>query len=104
MEDDIFLSEIGSGFGESGGTTPPRIPRSTPGEPIPVKYWSNRTINEFPVTPIPRKRAGGGGQKNPELLLLSTESTNLSGLRSRCQKEQGIRSGEEGVGNLIPWD
>ena len=29
--DDIFSwSEIGSGFGESGGTPPPRIPRSTP--------------------------------------------------------------------------
>ena len=27
---DIFWSEIGSGFGESGGTPPPRIPRNTP--------------------------------------------------------------------------
>ena len=26
----IFWSEIGSGFGESGDTPPPRIPRSTP--------------------------------------------------------------------------
>ena len=26
----IFRSEIGSGFGEPGDTTPPRIPRSTP--------------------------------------------------------------------------
>ena len=25
-----FWSEIGSGFGEPGGTPPPRIPRSTP--------------------------------------------------------------------------
>ena len=31
MEIDTFGSEIGSGFGESGGTSPPRrIPRSTP--------------------------------------------------------------------------
>ena len=31
MENDIFWSETGSGFGEQGGTPPPRIPRSTPG-------------------------------------------------------------------------
>ena len=30
VENDIFWSEIGSGFGEAGGTPPPRIPRSTP--------------------------------------------------------------------------
>ena len=27
----IFWSEIGSGFGDAGGTPPPKIPRSTPG-------------------------------------------------------------------------
>ena len=30
VENDIFWSEIGSGFGEPGGTPLPRIPRSTP--------------------------------------------------------------------------
>ena len=30
MENEIFWSEIGSGFGEPGGTPPPRITRSTP--------------------------------------------------------------------------
>ena len=30
LENDTFWSEIGSGFGEPGGTTQPRIPRSTP--------------------------------------------------------------------------
>ena len=30
VENYIFWSEIGSGFGEPGGTPPPRIPRSTP--------------------------------------------------------------------------
>ena len=30
MENYIFWLEIGSGFGEPGGTPPPRIPRSTP--------------------------------------------------------------------------
>ena len=29
-ENGIFWSNIGSGFGESGSTTSPRIPRSTP--------------------------------------------------------------------------
>ena len=29
-QNDIFWREIGSGFGEPGGTLPPRIPRSTP--------------------------------------------------------------------------
>ena len=30
VENDIFWSEVGSGFGEPGSTPPPRIPRSTP--------------------------------------------------------------------------
>ena len=30
VENDIFWSEIGSGFGEPGGTPQPRILRSTP--------------------------------------------------------------------------
>ena len=30
VENDIFWSETGSGFGEPGGATPPKIPRSTP--------------------------------------------------------------------------
>ena len=33
VENGIFWSEIGSGFGEPGCTTPPRIPRSTPPPP-----------------------------------------------------------------------
>ena len=32
MQNEIFWSEIASGFGEPGGTPPPRIPRSTPPE------------------------------------------------------------------------
>ena len=31
VENKIFVSEIRSGFGEPGGTSPPNIPRSTPG-------------------------------------------------------------------------
>ena len=30
VENDVIWSEIGSGFGEPGGSPPPRIPRSTP--------------------------------------------------------------------------
>jgi len=30
MVNGIFWSEIGSGFGDVGGTPPPKIPRSTP--------------------------------------------------------------------------
>ena len=31
VENGIFWSEIGSEFGEVSGTSPPKIPRSTPG-------------------------------------------------------------------------
>ena len=30
VENGMFRSEIGSGFEDTGGTPPPRIPRSTP--------------------------------------------------------------------------
>ena len=30
VENDIFWYEIGSGFGDAGGTPPPKNPRSTP--------------------------------------------------------------------------
>ena len=32
----IFWSEIGSGFGDAGGTLPPKIPRSAPLESSPT--------------------------------------------------------------------
>ena len=35
VKNDIFWSEIGSGFGESGGTPPPRIRQRTPQGPRP---------------------------------------------------------------------
>ena len=31
----IFCSEIGSGFGDVGGTHPPKIPTCTPRDPMP---------------------------------------------------------------------
>ena len=47
VENAIFWSQIGSGFGEPGGTPPPTIPRSNPPPPPPTlfplapqeKYW-----------------------------------------------------------------
>ena len=40
-ENCIFWSEIGSGFGESSGAPPPRIPRNTPPEiQVPLKILS----------------------------------------------------------------
>jgi len=33
MGNGIFWSEIGSGFGDAGGTPPPKIPRGTPPPP-----------------------------------------------------------------------
>ena len=36
VENGIFWSEIGPGFGELGGTPLPRIPRSTHRETLPV--------------------------------------------------------------------
>ena len=40
----IFWSEIGSGFGDAGGTPPPKIPRSTPLPPgyFRAKVYFNR--------------------------------------------------------------
>ena len=32
VENNIFVPEIRSGFGEPGGTSPPKIPRGTPRE------------------------------------------------------------------------
>ena len=39
----MFWSEIGSGFGEPGGTPPPRIPRSTP-SPLPQGLTGNSSL------------------------------------------------------------
>ena len=48
MENYIFWSEIASGFGQPGGTSPPRIPRSTP----PRGFRSVLCLSNFPV-PLP---------------------------------------------------
>ena len=37
-ENDSFWSEIRSGFGEPGGTPPPRIPRYTPPPPVTLPH------------------------------------------------------------------
>ena len=40
VENNIFLSEIGSGFGEEGDTRPPKILKNPPPPPprVPTKY------------------------------------------------------------------
>ena len=40
----MFRSEIGSGFEDSGGTPPPRIPRSTPSPPGSAHQLSDHRI------------------------------------------------------------
>ena len=40
VENGMFRSEIGSGFEDTGGTPPPRIPRSTPPPPRGVKIFN----------------------------------------------------------------
>ena len=39
VENDMFWSEIGSGFGEPGGTPPPMILRSTPNPLLPPVFF-----------------------------------------------------------------
>ena len=43
VENGMFRSEIGSGFEDTGGTPPPRIPRSTP-PGVKNKCHRNETI------------------------------------------------------------
>ena len=38
VKTDSFWSEIGSAFGEPGGTPPPRIPKITPSPPLGSAY------------------------------------------------------------------
>ena len=45
VENDIFWSEIGSGFGEPGGTPAPKIPRRTLPPPPPSTVSDIRRIN-----------------------------------------------------------
>jgi len=45
MGNGIFWSEIGSGFGDAGGTPPPKIPRSTP----PGYYYKENSGKTIPT-------------------------------------------------------
>ena len=47
MKNGVFWSEIGLGFGERGGTPPPRIPRSTPrGWPLNVGLYFSLLLSK----------------------------------------------------------
>ena len=74
MEDVIFWSEIGSGFGELGGTSPPRIPRRPPRPPgILVLSGLRRRRNLTPVSNVCQAalksmhRAANGLKELPEV-------------------------------------
>ena len=59
MKNYIFWSEIGLGFGEPGGTPPPIVPRSSPGE----RNWDGISKHSKPVSPLMSSGApccGGG--------------------------------------------
>ena len=52
----IFGSEVGSGFGEPGGTPPPRIPRNTsrpPGGDLILLYRSESLGGPLSSAPAP---------------------------------------------------
>ena len=70
VENDIFWSEIESGFGEPGSTSPPRIPRSTPRVTRAGKKISIFCLN------------GGGGESGAvSTPPLSTNNNNFSGIK-----------------------
>ena len=52
MKNGIFWSEIGSGIGEPGGTSPPRIVRSTPSPRAQRWLYAMLTILLFLIHPI----------------------------------------------------
>ena len=65
MENDIFWSEIGSGFGELGGTPPPRISRSIPRDsrqpekPNGKDYWMQAKFYIFALQFMAREQTRG---------------------------------------------
>ena len=52
----MFWNEIGSGFGEPGGTPLPKIPRSTPPPPLGFEL-----VNFYPGSCVRGARNGWGG-------------------------------------------
>ena len=53
----VLGCEIGSGFGEPGGTPSPRIPRNTP----PGVRYQTAASKPLAYTPPPQAVLGGGG-------------------------------------------
>jgi len=64
----IFWSEIGSGFGDAGGTPPPKIPGSTPRGSLPSKHFGWQTA---PGGVLPGIFGGGvsPASSNPDPIL-----------------------------------
>ena len=53
VKNGIFWSEIGSGYGEPGGTLPPRIPRSNPSLPLQGFLYDGKKGHNFTFVLIP---------------------------------------------------
>ena len=94
MENDIFWSEIGSGFGEPGGTLPPRIPGSNfppPGLMIPLKIQLFRErLSENVHATIPIVIVGGFEFTVFQFERMARETMNvcLQVLKEQCQEQR----------------
>ena len=70
MENGIFWSEIGSGFGDQGGTPLPRIPRSTPPG---INYMFMKQVVHYSCNDLPHNPSG--------MLVPSHQKHSISGLQ-----------------------
>jgi len=79
VRNNIFWSEIGSGFGDAGGTPPPTIPRSTPpGHLHPANFKTLTGCLSFRhsnAVEEGKERMGEGG-RNEEVASSKTKKTN----------------------------
>ena len=80
----IFWSEIGSGFRELGGTTPPRIPRSTPPPPPPSVPPRNcvEPLLELPIENNNTPTLNGGGMGRTGIYCFALQSYHVSTILS----------------------
>ena len=108
VKNDIFWSEIGSGFGESAGTPPARIPQTTPRGPRPgyrntsnLLYKSTRRVvtSECVIEPSEKgtqtsaikaqkkaRRLGRvGAREEHENAILSTELKTILNQRKKIE-------------------
>ena len=93
MENDIFWSEIGSGFGEPGGTLPPRIPGSNPAAglmiPLKIQLFRERLSENVHAT-IPIVIVGGFEFTVFQFERMARETMDvcLQVLKEQCQEQR----------------